>query len=84
MSISVVSRVNNAASLDFQLLDRNPPSLCGTISAACPDSLVECENNVEEISHAQTDDYNVIQFRRPLAASDNCDVPIILGVTVST
>jgi len=63
---------------DFVIRGRNSPSLCSSFPGVCLDTGSGCTNNVVAINGSIASNfYTVIEYKRPLAASDSCDVPII-------
>lgn len=77
-----MARVSEDKAVDFQIRGRLTPSFqaCALRAAVCPDDNLGCNNDVELISAASVGRYSVLEFRRPLAASDQCDSAINLGV----
>lgn len=61
---------------DFKLFDKLPPSKpCR--NAVCPDrTQVGCKNNAVLRTGSRVDDYLVIEYTRPINASDACDLTL--------
>jgi len=64
--------------LDFAITGRNVPSLCPS-QAVCPDTndfISGCADNIKIISGKQMSNFSILEYSRPLVASDNCDVAV--------
>jgi len=76
----------NVSIADFWIQGKKVPSdqICqSTGGAVCPDSLVNCTNNVALISGSRNGGFLVIEYSRPLAASDACDIAINPGFAMN-
>lgn len=82
--IVVIARVIDNSVEDFQLRGKKAPLFCGIGPAVCSDTSLDhdCNDDVEVVSLEEENGYSIVQFRRPLEASDHCDSPIILGVGI--
>jgi len=84
--IAFVDMYNNTGAHDYFLAGQYVPVAYPCYSKVCPDeaySKSSCENNVVSLSGYWVPDpsddslaYNVVEFTRPLNASDDCDNPI--------
>jgi len=63
---------------DFVIKGRNPPFSCQFTPSVCLDTFggSNCTNNVVSRSGRRQGNYLIMEFTRPLAASDSCDVAI--------
>jgi len=78
--LAYVDGVGNVDITDFDITGRNPPSItnCATTGAVCPDvGQAGCADQVTNKMASRNGVYLTVQFTRPLAASDVCDIAIV-------
>jgi hypothetical protein len=69
-----------ATIMDFDLRAQTPPGNGTCPNAVCADS-APCADDVSNTSGRREGEYMVLEFDRPIAASDACDKPVPINVT---
>jgi len=81
--LAYVDTIGNTFVSDFTLIGRSAPtptSCAGPTPGVCPDiSIAGCADNIVVKSISRQSNYLILQFSRPMTASDKCDVAIVPG-----
>jgi len=86
-SDAVIGSVSPTPAIEDYILHQQTPPIAGSCpNAVCPESLPvfagNCSNNVQNVSGSAINGYIVLEFSRPINASDSCDKDVKDGAII--